>query len=244
MTWWHAVVESEHEIQNPTSAEKVLLLGERLGLGPDSHVLDLASGRGGPALVLAREFGCRLTCVERAPEFLAAARKRIEEAELEGRIELVEADAATLEPRRRYDAALCLGATFVFDGLVPTLERLRAAAPLVAVGEPYWRTWPLPPQPDLPGSSPRTAEADWLPLPETVARAESAGVTVVSLIASSEDDWDRYESLHWQILDRWLAANPDHPQAEAFRIRGAADRERYLRWERGVMGWAIFVCRS
>jgi len=75
MTWWYAVVEAEHEIQNPTSAEKVRLLGERLGLGPESHVVDIASGRGGPALVLAQEFGCRLTCVERSPEFVAAARE-------------------------------------------------------------------------------------------------------------------------------------------------------------------------
>jgi SAM-dependent methyltransferase len=243
MTWWHAVVEAEHEIQNPTSEEKILLLGERLGLGPESRVLDIASGRGGPALVLAREFGCRLTCVERAPEFLADARERIEEAELEDRIELVEADAATFE-LGRYDAALCIGATFVYGGLVPTLERLRAAAPLVAVGEPYWRRWPLPPEPELKDSLPRTAEEEWLPLPETIGRAESAGVRVVSLIASSEDDWDRYESLHWQTLDRWLAANPHDPQAEEFRVRGAADRDRYLRWERSVMGWAIFVCRT
>jgi len=243
MTWWHAVVESEHEIQNPTSEEKIRRLGERLGLGPDSHVADIASGRGGPAIVLARNFGCRLTCVERAPEFLAATRERVAAAGLETRIELVEADAATFE-LGRYDVALCLGATFVYGGLVPTLERLRPAAPLVAVGEPYWRSWPLPPAPDLTGSSPRTAEEEWLPLPETIERAESTGVRVVSLIASSEDDWDRYESLHWQTLDRWLAANPDHPQAAEFRARGVADRERYLRWERGVMGWAIFVCRT
>jgi SAM-dependent methyltransferase len=243
MTWWHAVVESEHEIQNPTSAEKIRLLGDRLGLGPGSHVLDIASGRGGPALVLAQEFGCRLTCVERAPEFVAATRERIEEAGLEDRMELVEADAATFE-LGRYDAALCLGATFVYGGLVPTLERLREAAPLLAVGEPYWRSWPLPPEPELDGSSLRTDEEEWLPLPETIERAESAGVRVLALIASSEDDWDRYESLHWQTLDRWLAANQDHPQAEEFRARGAADRKRYLRWERAVMGWAIFVCRS
>jgi SAM-dependent methyltransferase len=243
MTWWHAVVEAEHEIQNPTSEEKIRLLGDRLGLGPGSRVLDIASGRGGPALVLAREFGCRLTCVERAPEFLAATRERVEEARLDDLIELVEADGATFE-LERYDAALCLGATFVFGGLVPTLERLRVAAPLVAVGEPYWRSSPLPPAPDLAGSSPRTAEEEWLPLPETIDRAESAGVRVVSLIASSEDDWDRYESLHWRTLDRWLEAHPDHPQAEEFRARGAADRERYLRWERAVMGWAIFVCRT
>jgi SAM-dependent methyltransferase len=240
--WWHAVVESEHELQNPTSPEKIRLVGKRLGLGPDSHVLDLASGNGGPALLLAETFGCRLTCVERAPEFVATARKRTAAAGLEDRIEIVEADAATYE-LGRYDAALCIGATFVYGGLVPTIERLRPAAPLLAKGEPYWREWPLPPaaEEDHPQ---RTAEDEWLPLPETIERAESAGVRVVSLIASSEDDWDRYESLHWQTLDEWLAANPDHEQAEEFHARGAAERARYLAWERTVTGWAIFVCRT
>lgn len=241
-TWWHAVVERRHELQNPTSPEKIRLLGERLELGADSHVLDLASGKGGPALILAETFGCRLTCVERAPEFVATARERTELAGLEDRIEIVEADAATFE-LGRYDAVLCIGATFVFGGLVPTLKLLRTAAPLVAVGEPYWRTWPLPPAADEDHPR-RTAEDEFLPLPETIGRAESAGVHVVSLIASSEDDWDRYESLHWQVLDEWLAANPDHPQAEEFRVRGAAERARYLAWERAALGWAIFVCRS
>jgi SAM-dependent methyltransferase len=240
MTWWHAVVEAEHELQNPTSADKIRLLGERLGLGSGSHVVDLASGIGGPAVILAETFGCRLTCVERAPEFVASARERVTAAGLGDRIEIVEADASRYE-LGRYDAALCLGATFVFGGLVPTVERLRAAAPLLAVGEPYWRELPLPPAADGP---PRTDEDEWLPLAKTVERVESAGVRVVSLIASSEDDWDRYESLHWQTLDAWLAANPEHPQAEEFRERGAAHRARYLAWERAAMGWAIFVCRS
>src|SRR5207253_10474536 len=98
MTWWHAVVESEHEIQNPTSADKIRLLGRRLGLGPDSHVLDLASGRGGPALVLAPEFGCRVTRGERAPEFLAAAPESTTKAGLQERLELIATHAATFEP--------------------------------------------------------------------------------------------------------------------------------------------------
>jgi SAM-dependent methyltransferase len=242
MTWWYAVVEARHELQNPTNPEKIRELGERLDLGPDSHVLDIASGKGGPALLLAETFGCRLTCVERAPEFVAAARERTAAAGLEDRIEIVEADAATYEPAR-YDAALCLGASFAYGGLVPTLERLRSAAPLLAVGEPYWREWPLPAAPDQDGEE-RVAEEDFLPLRETIERAESAGVRVVSLIASSQDDWDRYESLHWLALDAWLAANPDHPQADEFRARGAAHRGRYLAWERAVLGWAIFVCRS
>lgn len=242
MTWWYAVVEARHELQNPTSREKIRELGNRLDLASDSHVLDIASGKGGPALILAETFGCRLTCVERAPEFVAVARERTAAAGLEDRIEIVEADAATYE-LGRYDAALCLGASFAYGGLLPTLVRLRTVAPLLAVGEPYWRNWPLPAATDQIGEE-RVDEQEWLPLPETIERAELASVRVVSLIASSEDDWDRYESLHWLALDEWLAANPEHAQADEFRARGAARRARYLAWERAVLGWAILVCRT
>ncbi len=242
MTWWHAVVEARHDLMNPTSPEKIRLLGQRLGLGPESRVLDIASGTCGPAIVLAETFGCRLTCVERAPEFVAAAHDRVMAAGLADRIEIVESDAESFE-LGRYDAALCIGATFAYGGLVPTLERLKPAARVLAVGEPYWRMWPLPPDP-FSGEQERTAEDDWLPLLETVEGFESTGVRVVSLIASSQDDWDRYESLHWQTLDEWLAANPAHPQADEFRELGAARRARYLGWEREAMGWAIFVCRT
>src|SRR5438067_163749 len=130
MPWWFAVVEAEHELQNPTSPEKIRLLGERMRLRPGSEVLDVASGKAGPAIVLAESFGCRITCVE-----------------------------------------------------------------------------------------------------------------PVALIASSEDDWDRYESLHWHALEEWLAANADDPAAEEFRERGARQRERYLRGERDLLGWAIIVGR-
>ena len=67
------VAERDHEIQNPTSEEKLRLLGERIRLVQGSRVLDIASGRGGPARVLAQAFGCRVEGVETAPEFHAAA---------------------------------------------------------------------------------------------------------------------------------------------------------------------------
>ena len=231
MTWWYAVTEAKHELQNPTSADKIRLLGERLGLGPSSRVLDIASGKGGPARILAREFGCRITCVERAPEFVAVARQRALD-----QIEVVEADAKDFPIEPGYDAALCIGASFAYGGLLPTLEALAPAAPLVAVGEPYWREWPLP-----AGFEVEEGE-DFVTLPETVARIESTGVEVVNLIASSQDDWDRYSSLHWLALAEWLAANPDAPEADEFRARGRHYKERYLRWIRDLLGWAIFVC--
>ena len=241
MPWWYAVIESRHELQNPTSAEKIRLLGERLGLDGSSHVLDVAGGRGGPAVLLASEFGCRVTLVELSSEFAAAAHERARAAGVADRVDVVESDAKDFEiSRGGYDAALCLGATFAFDGLEPTVRALAQAVPprgLVAVGEPFWQAWPLPDGFDV------EEYTDFVSLPDTVERFESAGVEVVSVIASSEDDWDRYESLRWFTLEEWLAANPDDPQAEEFRARGRANRERYLRWTRELLGWAIFVCR-
>jgi SAM-dependent methyltransferase len=234
--WWYAVTEAKHELQNPTSAEKIHLLGELLGLGADSRVLDIASGKGGPAGILARDFGCRLTCVENAPEFASVARERATD-----RIEVIEADGKTIQPDvHAYDAALCLGATFVYGGLVQTLEALQPAVKprgFVAVGEPYWRA-PLAEEIEHdPGWD------QYVSLAETVARAESTGLRVVSLIDSSLDDWDRYDTLHWLALDEWLEANPDDPDAAEFRRRGRGYRDQYLSWQRDLLGWAIFVCR-
>ena len=66
---------------------------------------------------------------------------------------------------------------------------------------------------------------------------------LVTLIASSEDDWDTYESLHWRALETWLAEHPRDPDTIAIRERHEAQREAYLRHERALFGWAIFVGR-
>jgi SAM-dependent methyltransferase len=233
MPWWFAVAERDHEIQNPTSPEKILLLGERLRLGPASRVLDLACGKGGPAVLLARTFGCRITAVERAPEFASEARERVSAAGLDDLIEIVEADAKEFEAGAEHDVAMCLGASFIWDGLAGTLAALiPAARGYVVVGEPYWRRWPLPNGFDDQG---------YVPLAETAARLSDAGLNVETVIASSEDDWDRYETLHWRALEDWLAANPDDPEAADFRRRHEEERTAYLSWQRDLLGWAIFA---
>ena len=125
MPWFYAIAERDHDIQNPTSAEKIRLLGEWLQLGPESRVLDIACGKCGPALVLASSFGCRITGVEQYPEFVATAHERVTEAGLGELIEVVESDGREfpLEPQA-WDVALCLGATFVWDDLDGTLSAL------------------------------------------------------------------------------------------------------------------------
>jgi SAM-dependent methyltransferase len=239
MPWYFAVAERDHEIHDPTSAAKIRLLGERLRLGPDSHVLDIASGTGGPALILAEAFGCRVTGVEQSEEFFEAACAASRARGLDRIVEFVHADASdfTLE-RRAYDVSMCLGASFIWGDLPRTLDALKPAAKNgghVVVGEPYWRRWPLPPG---------VAAEGYVPLAETAALFGRAGLHVVGLIASSDDDWDRYESLHWRAVDEWLAEHPDDPDAPEFRERNARYRDRYLREQRELLGWAIFIARK
>lgn len=242
MASWFEVVESKHDLQNPTSEDKILWLGERLELGASSEVLDMGSGSGGPAVLLAESFGCRVTCVEISEAFVLAADERRKQAGVEELVDLVVSDGGSfaIEPER-YDSALCLGATFIWDGLEPTIAALASGVRdggFLAVGEPYWRTWPLP-----TSYEPEEGYA-FRNLIDTVAAFESGGMTLVSLVAANRDDWDRYVSLQWLALEEWLHDHPGHPDGPRFREMGRKERARYLKWERDLLGWAVFVGRK
>jgi SAM-dependent methyltransferase len=235
---YHVVAEATHELQNPTSREKILLLGERLGLGPDSRVLDIASGRGGPALLLAEVFGCSVHGVEIEPVFQAVAVERAAAAGLSDRLSFELADGAeTTFEHGSYDAAVCLGATFVYGSLADTVDALAPAVRPgghLAVGEPFWRKLPLP-------ADYGDRDEPWTTLEGTVVVFETSGLPVVSVIASSDDDWDRYETLHWQAVERWLADNAEDPDAAEIRARHEHWKRNYLRHQRDFLSWAIFV---
>ena len=104
----------------------------------------------------------------------------------------------------------------------------------VVVGEPYWRSLPLP-------DDYEDRRDPWTTLEGTVTIFETSGFPVVSVIASSEDDWDRYETLHWKAVETWLAENQDDPDAAEIRTRHERHKRTYLRYGRELLGWAIFV---
>jgi hypothetical protein len=105
----------------------------------------------------------------------------------------------------------------------------------VAIGEPFWRQWPLPDGIENEG---------FVDLPATVERFERAGLAPTGMIAASEDDWDHYESLHWRATEEWLAEHPDHPDAKDIRTQHNRYRAGYFRLKRALLGWAIFVGRK
>ncbi len=66
-------------------------LVSRVEAGPDSRVLDVATGTGAVAAELVRRYGCRVVGLDRSPEMLAEARRRVPPG-----VELLEGDAQSL----------------------------------------------------------------------------------------------------------------------------------------------------
>ncbi|HUP86071.1 MAG TPA: methyltransferase domain-containing protein [Acidimicrobiales bacterium] len=124
---------------NPSSAAKIRALGARLRLGPHSTVLDLGCGTGGPAVLLAKEYGCRVTGVDHHEPFLAHARERAEEAGVVDLVDLVASDGAEfVGTAPSFDAALCIGAAWILGGFASTATTLREHVPLgghVVIGD-------------------------------------------------------------------------------------------------------------
>ena len=222
---WHELVERDHDLQNPTSVEKIRLVGLYLRLGSQTTVLDVACGKAGPALILAQEFGCRIHGVDISAVFIDAARSRIAEAGLEKLISVEITDAAQVSEWASHDVALCLGAAFVWGHIGDAAAALAQAVGgggAVAVGEPFWR-------------EPGRDQDGFVDLPQTVARFEAAGIDLTGMVAASEDDWDRYKSLQW----RTAVETGGDEVMESHLSRRAS----YLSARRAELGWAIFTGR-
>ena len=82
-----------------------LELADAAGLGEVMRVVDVGAGVGGPALVLARLYGCRVTALDLTPEFCELAEILASRAGLGDRVRVVQGDALALPfPDASFDA--------------------------------------------------------------------------------------------------------------------------------------------
>ena len=81
-----------------------------LGLSPDDHVLEIASGSGGPALYVARTTGCRVTGIDANENGVATASQASAKAGQSERVRFSVADANASLPFEEgsFDALLCM----------------------------------------------------------------------------------------------------------------------------------------
>jgi SAM-dependent methyltransferase len=235
------VTHRDHLICNPTSAAKLDELIELLDLPSGGRVLDIACGKGEPLIRIVERYGVRAVGVDLSPHHLGDARKRVA-ARLPGAgVELLEMDGAsyTGEPGS-FDLAMCLGASWIWNGYRGTLRALsRFVRPgsLVLSGEPYWKREP---DPEYLASDNLTREmfADHA---GNVAIGVEEGLAPLYTMVSSDDEWDRYEALQWRAAERYAVSHAEDPDAPAIRDRCRAYRDAYLRWGRDTLGWAMYL---
>jgi hypothetical protein len=187
-------------------------------------------------VILATAFGCSITGIELRAGFADEGRAQVSAAGLESLVEIYTADAREypLEPEA-WDAALSLGAAFVWGNI---RDAARALLPtvkpggFVAIGEPFWRRWPLPEGTDDEGTSTSLAQA--------IASPRRASRLPGSSPPTRTTGTD--ESLHWRALEEWLATTP--VQQQEIRARHTDFRRDYLGGRRSLLGWAILVGRK
>jgi SAM-dependent methyltransferase len=73
-----------------------LALADAAGLRKGMRVLDAGAGAGGPALVLAERYGCRVTALDLTPDFCRLAQAFAERTGLADHVEVVQGDALKL----------------------------------------------------------------------------------------------------------------------------------------------------
>ncbi|HET6816216.1 MAG TPA: class I SAM-dependent methyltransferase [Mycobacteriales bacterium] len=163
-----------------------------LSLGPDSVLLDLACGRGGYGLWLARETGCRLVGVDFSAVAIDDASRRVGTFGLDGRAEFRLGDLrATGLPDGAVDAVLCVDAIqFASDGDADGVKA--AAAEVGRVLRPGGRaaltTWE-PLDRDDEALPPRIRAVD------LAAALPAGGLVDVSVV--DRPDWHALECALW-----------------------------------------------
>lgn len=242
---YFGITHADHTIMNPLSLVKTHRLIDLLRLPRGGRVLDIACGKAEFLCLLTERYDVTGTGIELSPHTFDAATKNVKARKLSDRIKLLHADGAQVafDPGDRLDLVSCIGASWVFQGPAGTLNALKKMVRpggLVLVGEPFWRGVPDPEYLKVTGTAPDL----WGSHIGNIETGENLGLTFLYTAVSDEDDWDHYEGLQWQAAERYAVGHPGDPDIDALLRVTRRNRNAYLRWGRGCLGWAMYLFRA
>lgn len=190
------------EALHPGGAQLTERLGRILNLGPDARILDVASGRGDGALVLAARFGCEVVGVDYGRRNVEAATNEASVRGLAGRVAFCCSDAERLPfADGTFDAVICECSLCTFpDKRAAADEFARVLKPGGRVGiSDLTRSGPLPRE--LEGVAAWIAcVADARPVDEYSALLASAGLAIGETEAHDDALVDFIEAIRSRLF--------------------------------------------
>ena len=241
---YFAVTHRNHTVCNPTSTAKLDELVDLVPLQSGARVLDIACGKAELLLRIAQRYNATGVGVDISPYEVEEAKLRVAARELQDRIEIVKADGAEYAAAPgSFDMAMCIGATWVWDGYSGTIEALKkivVPGGLIAIGEPFRMKQP---DPDYIAAEPAFVPT-LVTHAENVAIAQDAGLTLLYALVSHQDDWDRYEGLQTLAAELYASEHPDDPDVPELLKRRREGDAVYLKWGRDTLNWAIYLLRA
>jgi SAM-dependent methyltransferase len=241
---YYGVTHADNLICNPTSEAKLDELVNLLSLHPGARILDIACGKAELLIRIVRNNDASGVGVDISPYEAEVARNRVSEHGLEDRIKIVHMGGADYEAASgSFDLVMCIGASWVWDGFLGTIESFKKIVKpggLIAIGDPY-KMQEL--SPEYVATEPAFA-LNLATHAENVETALKAGLTPLYAIASSVDDWDRYEGLQWRAAENYALEHPDDPDVPELLEKIRANRDVYLQHGRDTLNWAIYLFRA
>ncbi|NLF08729.1 MAG: methyltransferase domain-containing protein [Pirellulaceae bacterium] len=238
------IVHRRHVVCNPTNEEKLARLVDLVRIPTGASVVDIACGKGEFLIRLAEAYGVRGVGVDLSPCFIADAERSLRARAPQAAVAFTQMDGADFRPDRPHSLALasCIGASWVFGGHAKTIDALIGMAEpdgWVIVGEPFWLREP----PDEYLQALGLTRDAFGSHAENVEAGQRRGLDLVHTLASSKDDWDRYEGLQWLAMAEYARTDRDDADLPELLERVAKEKSAYLKWGRDALGWAIYVFR-
>jgi SAM-dependent methyltransferase len=237
------IAHTAHPLSAPVSESTAVRLLRRAGCPAEARLLDLGCGEAA-WLLAALEIYPRAAAlgIDVSAPALEQARRMAERRGVADRLGLRETDAKRFPAKPLHDLVLCVGSTYAFGGIVPTLDTLRGhvrRGGIALVGEGFWTR---PPSEEALRGLDAKAE-DYTDLAGLVDTVEAAGWTPVYGHVSDESEWDDYEWSWVGSLTQWALDNPSHPDSKDALAAARKHRDGWLRGYRGTLGFACLLLR-